>query len=85
MDETHLEMGKSISPATRRVTAVAVIENPFASKYQEDLTTLMDIGAQMGELLGNRCVELLGIPPAQAQSYGKAAMVGTRGCVGCIE
>jgi len=79
MDETHLEMGKEIAPATRRVTAVAVIENPFASRYQEDLTELMDIGAEMGELLGNRCVELLGISPADAQSYGKAAMVGENG------
>jgi len=79
MDETHLEMGKEISPATRRVTAVAVIENPFASRYQEDLTELMDIGAQMGELLGNRCVDMLGITPADAQSYGKAAMVGENG------
>lgn len=79
MDETHLEMGKEINPATRRVTAVAVIENPFASRYQEDLTELMDIGAQMGELLGNRCVEMLGISPGDAQSYGKAAMVGENG------
>ncbi len=79
MDETHLEMGKAITPATRRVTAVAVIENPFASRYQEDLTELMDIGAQMGELLGSRCVEMLGIAPADAQSYGKAAMVGENG------
>jgi len=79
MDETHLEMGKVIAPATRRVTAVAVIENPFASQYHEDLTELMDIGAEMGELLGNRCVEQLGIAPADAQSYGKAAMVGENG------
>jgi len=79
MDETHIEMGKEINPATRRVTAVAVIENPFASRYQEDLTELMDIGAQMGELLGKRCVDMLGITPADAQSYGKAAMVGENG------
>jgi len=79
MDETHREMGQEISPPTRRATAVAVIENPFASRYQEDLSQLMDIGAQLGELLGNRCVELLGISPGDAQSYGKAAMVGENG------
>ncbi len=79
MDETHREMDKDITPATRRATAVAVIENPFASKYQDDLTELMNIGEQMGELLGTRCVEMLGIAPADAQSYGKAAMVGENG------
>lgn len=79
MDETHIEMNLNISPPTRRAAAVAVIENPFASEYQEDLTTLMDIGEEMGALLGQRCVELLGISPSDAQSYGKAAMVGENG------
>ena len=79
MDETHREMDKAISPPTRRAAAVAVIENPFASEYKEDLTALMDIGAEMGAMLGERCVNLLGIAPADAQSYGKAAMVGENG------
>ncbi len=79
MDETHKEMDKAISPPTRRAAAVAVIENPFASEYKEDLTALMDIGAEMGAMLGERCVNLLGIAPADAQSYGKAAMVGENG------
>ena len=79
MDETHREMDKAITPATRRAAAVAVIENPFASTYQDDLTELMDIGETLGKLLGERCVELLGIAPAAAQSYGKAAMVGENG------
>ncbi len=79
VEETHIEMDKAISPATRKAVAVAVIENPFAGVYQEDLTALMDIGAELGELLGKRCVEALGITPAQAESYGKSAMVGVDG------
>jgi hypothetical protein len=65
--------------ATRKAVAVAVIANPFAGQYQADLTLLMDIGAELGALLGDRCVAALGIAPAQAQSYGKAAMVGEAG------
>ncbi len=79
MDETHSEMGKAINPPTRRAAAVAVIENPFASRYVDDLEALMVIGEELGDLLGRRCVEMLGIEPAQAQSYGKAAMVGELG------
>ncbi|MCB2099484.1 MAG: amino acid synthesis family protein [Rhodobacterales bacterium] len=79
VEETLSEMGKAIDPPTRKAAAVAVIENPFAGTYQEDLTDLMDIGAELGELLGDRCVAALGITPAQAQSYGKAAMVGENG------
>jgi hypothetical protein len=79
LDETHVEMGQTIAPPTRRAAAVAVIENPFAGRFVPDLEPLMEIGAELGELLGRRCVEALGIAPAQAQSYGKAAMVGENG------
>ena len=79
LDETHVEMGQPIFPATRRAAAVAVIENPFAGRFEPDLTLLMDIGADLGDLLGRRCVQALGIEPAQAESYGKAAMVGENG------
>ena len=79
VENTHLEMGKSIDPPTRRAASVAVIENPFAGRYEEDLEALMLIGEELGDLLGRRCVEALGIEPSQAQSYGKSAMVGENG------
>jgi hypothetical protein len=56
-----------------------VIANPFAARYQEDLTELMDIGEELGGLLGERCVQALRIQPDQAESYGKAAIVGEGG------
>lgn len=79
VEETHREIGQQISPPTRKAVAVAVIKNPFVSSYTEDLTPLMDIGAELGGLLGDKCVAALGITPAQAESYGKAAMVGEGG------
>ena len=79
VEETHREMGQAISPPTRKAAAVAVIRNPFAGRYVEDLSTLVEIGAELGGLLGQRCVEALRIAPSEAQSYGKAAMVGEDG------
>jgi hypothetical protein len=79
VEETHSEMGRPITPATRKAVAVAVIANPFAGRYAEDLSELIEIGAELGGLLGARCVAALGITPAEAQSYGKAAMVGEGG------
>jgi hypothetical protein len=79
VEETHREIGQVISPATRKAVAVAVIKNPFAGSYTDDLTPLMDIGGELGGLLGDKCVAALGIEPAQAESYGKAAMVGEAG------
>lgn len=79
IEETLSEMGQTISPPTRKAAAVAVIANPFGGRYVEDLTPLIEIGAELGGLLGRKCVEALGISPAQAESYGKAALVGEDG------
>ena len=79
IDETHQEMGEPISPPTRRAAAVAVIENPYAGQYHDDLEALMVIGEELGGLLGEKCVALLGIDAAAAESYGKSAMVGENG------
>jgi hypothetical protein len=79
VEETHSEADQPIDPATRRAAAVAVIENPFAGRYVEDLDTLMVIGEELGAQLGEACVTALGISPADAQSYGKAALVGENG------
>ena len=79
VEETHREMGREIAPPTRKAVATAVIENPFAGAYVEDLSELMEAGAALGGLLGTRCVRALGIEPSEAESYGKAAMVGENG------
>jgi Amino acid synthesis len=79
VDEIRVEMGRPVNPPTRRAIAIAVIENPHAGRFVEDLTELIDIGEELGGLLGERCVAALGIVPAQAESYGKAAIVGEAG------
>ncbi|OSP55869.1 amino acid synthesis family protein [Pseudoruegeria sp. SK021] len=79
VEETHIEMGQPIDPPTRKAVAVAVIANPFAGRYVADLSALIEMGAELGALLGRRCVDALGIAPSEAESYGKAAMVGEAG------
>ncbi len=79
VDEIRIEMGRAIDPPTRRALAMAVIDNPFAGRYEENLEALINIGEELGGLLGDKCVQALGIEPGQAQSYGKAAIVGEAG------
>ncbi|MEK8048668.1 amino acid synthesis family protein [Ideonella sp. DXS22W] len=79
VDETRREMGRDISPPTRRALAIAVIANPYAGRYADSLDELIAIGEELGGLLGARCVQALGIEPSAAQSYGKAAIVGEAG------
>ena len=79
VDEIHREMDRAVEPPTRKALAMAVIDNPCAGRYVDSLDELIGIGEELGGLLGQRCVQALGIQPGQAQSYGKAAIVGEAG------
>ena len=79
VEETAMEGGKKVDPPTRKAVAMAVIRNPFAGKYAENLNELIDTGEKLGGILGRKAVEALNIPPQRAESYGKAAIVGVDG------
>lgn len=79
VEETLIEGGKAVSPPTRRAAAIAVVENPLAGKYVEDLAPLIAIGEELGGILSERAVAALGIPGGTVESYGKAACVGAEG------
>ncbi len=79
LDETRQEMGREVNPPIRRVIACAVIRNPFAGRYVEDLAELVAQGEALGGLLAERAIAALGIPGVQVESFGKAAVVGEAG------
>ncbi|WP_038365683.1 amino acid synthesis family protein [Bosea sp. UNC402CLCol] len=79
LDETRSEMGRPVEPAVRRAAAIAVIANPFAGRYEADLAPLIEIGEELGDLLGRHALAALGIPGEQVEGYGKAAAVGEDG------
>ena len=76
VEEIASEAGHKLARPVRRVAGIAVIVNPNAGRNVEDLSPLFDVGAELGEMLMKRLVDLLG---NQAVSYGKAAIVGTLG------
>ncbi len=82
VDEIHIEMGQPVNPPTRRALAMAVIDNPYAGRYSQNLDELIAMGEELGQLLGDKCVQALaalGMAPGAAHSYGKAAIVGEAG------
>ncbi|NNE62925.1 MAG: amino acid synthesis family protein [Gammaproteobacteria bacterium] len=79
LEETHKEMEKSVSPCTRKVTVAAVIKNPYAGRYIEDLEPLYDLGKEIGGLLAERGVQALGVNPDEVEAYGKGAIIGLDG------
>ena len=79
VEETRRELDRPVEPATRQAAAIAVIANPYAGIYDEELEELQQAGAALGALLVQRAIDALGIDGASATSYGKAAIVGVKG------
>lgn len=79
--EVLSEAGVAVTPPTRTAVAAAVIANPFAGRFEEDLSPLLPLGADLGALLARRALDALGgdAVAASISSYGKGAVVGTAG------
>ena len=70
------EWGREAPRPIVRAVGIAVIRNPFAGRWAEDLRPLFDAGAGLGERLMPELVRMLDGP---AVSYGKGALVGVAG------
>ena len=79
VEETHGDGTVRLDTPTRKSAAAAVFTNPFAGKYQEDLSLLIQWSEELGELLTKKAVAALGLAPDKVHSYGKGAIVGTNG------
>jgi hypothetical protein len=79
VETTRLEMGRSVDGMHRKVAAAVVCTNPFAGRYVDDLTELVDLGAELGQLLIDEALAALGRPADEVSAYGKSVIVGVNG------
>ncbi|HEX2368148.1 MAG TPA: amino acid synthesis family protein [Acidimicrobiia bacterium] len=77
IDETRTEMGQPVDPPVTRVIAAAVVTNPYAGRYVEDLSELAEASVALSTLLAGRAAAQLG--GRAVHSFGKAGIVGVRG------
>jgi len=77
VEEVRTEGGRSDGDPLIKAAVAVVIRNPYAGKeWSEDLSELTEPSADLGTLIGERCLEALGSP---VDSHGKAVLVGTAG------
>jgi hypothetical protein len=76
-EEVVQEGGRAVGRPVKRVAVAAVIANPFAGQFVDDLDLLIGFGEELGDLLTCRAVALL--EGEAAESFGKAAIVGLAG------
>lgn len=80
VEETFLEGEKEVVKPTKLAASMAVVKNPFAGKYVENLKPLInEYSAKLGELLARKAVQALGVTPEEVEAYGKGALVGANG------
>jgi hypothetical protein len=77
VDEVGIETGQRVDPPLRKVAAVVVIDNPFAGRFEPDLSPLTKASAEIGRHICGLAIALLA--PYRAESYGKAAIIGMNG------
>ena len=77
VDEVRSLAGRRTEPPLRKSAAVAIVQNPFAGKYVEDLSPLVKASEAIGREICAIAVALLA--PYKPVSYGKAAVIGIAG------
>ena len=77
VDEARSEAGQAANMPLRKVAAVAVVSNPFAGKFEPDLSALVEGSAAVGREITALALDLM--RPYGAESYGKGAVVGLAG------
>ncbi len=78
VEEIFHEGGPVPDKPQRRAAALAIIENPFAGRYVEDIQPFMEDLKPLGLQMAQRLVDTLG-GPEQVQGYGKGTIVGEAG------
>ena len=75
-EHVSIEAGIDVKPVLRKVAVAAVVNNPYAGRYSDDLGEIIEFSKNLGSELGMLLVDTIGGP---VQSYGKAAIVGADG------
>jgi Amino acid synthesis len=76
-DEVRSEAGQAAERPLRKSAVVAIVDNPFAGRYAEDLNTLVEASDDIGREICAIGVGMLA--PFRPESYGKAAIIGLAG------
>jgi Amino acid synthesis len=77
LEERHEEARRTAAPPLRRVAAIAVVENPYAGRYVDELKLMIDASVALGRTMAELALTAYG--QHEIQSYGKGGIVGVAG------
>lgn len=79
VEEIFHEGGPVSRNPHRRASILAIVENPFAGRYEPEITGFMKDLEPLGLDMAKRLIAILGGDPTAVEGYGKGAIVGTGG------
>jgi hypothetical protein len=79
VEEIFHEGGPAVATPLKRGAAVAVIANPFAGRYVEDIQGFMEDLKPLGLAMAQRLLAAMGGDVKAIEGYGKGSIVGAAG------
>jgi hypothetical protein len=79
VEEIHHEGGPVAQVPPRRGAVLAVIENPYAGAWHENILPFMEDLKPLGLQMARKLLDALGGDPKSIEGYGKGSMVGEAG------
>lgn len=79
VEDIHHEFGPVAAVPLRRGAIGAVLTNPFAGRYVQDIQPMMEALQPVGVDMAQQLRAAMGVPIERLESYGKGAIVGANG------
>ena len=79
IEEVFHEGGPRANTPQRRAAVIAVIKNPYAGQYVEDIQPFMEDLKPLGLQMAQKLIDALGGDASVIEGYGKGSIVGTAG------
>jgi len=79
VEDIHHEFGPPASQPLRRGAIAAVLTNPFAGRYVDEIVPMMDALQPVGIDMAQRLRAAMDVPVERIESYGKGAIIGAAG------
>ncbi len=79
VEEIHHEGGPVAQVPPRRGVVLAVIENPYAGAYHENILPFMEDLKPLGLQMARKLLDALGGDPKAIEGYGKGSITGEAG------
>lgn len=79
IEEIFHEGGPRANTPLLRGSVMAVIENPYAGSYVEEIQPFMEDLKPLGVEMAQKLLAAMGVAADQIEGYGKGAIIGTAG------